>query len=372
MQGIKIIEIAGIGPGPFCAMLLSDLGAEVIRVDRLSSKGNGGSHDVLMRGRKSLAIDLKKLEGVQIVLKLVEKADALIEGFRPGVMERLGLGPEQCMDKNPRLVYGRITGWGQSGDLAQSAGHDINYIAVTGVLDAIGESGNAPLPPLNLVGDYGGGGMLLALGITSALLETQHSGEGQVVDAAMTDGSALLMAKMYGLKSEGKWRNLRGANLLDGGAHFYRAYQCLDGKWVSIGAIEPQFYALLLEKTGMPDEKFRQQLDPSLWPSLKEKLAAVFRTKTREEWCRIMENTDVCFAPVLDMNEAPEYPHNKKRGTFLEIDGIVQPAPAPRFGRTIPEVQGAPARNGEHTSQILKQHGYSEKDIELLKINKVI
>lgn len=383
LQGLKIIEIAGIGPGPFCAMLLADLGAEVIRIDRLNpvqviqvdspgTKGSGSRHDVLNRGRKSLAVDLKKPEGVEIILKLIENADALIEGFRPGVMERLGLGPQQCMERNPKLVYGRITGWGQYGHLAQSAGHDINYIAVTGALHAVGEPDGAPLPPMNLLGDFGGGGMLLALGVTSALLEVQRSGEGQIVDAAMTDGSALLMAMMYGLKSAGMWQTQRGTNILDGGAHFYRTYQCSDGKWISVGAIEPQFYALLLEKTGLSAEGFRKQMDPNNWLPLTEKLASIFRTKTRDEWCTLMENTDVCFAPVLDMNEATEYPHNKERGTFLEIDGVVQPAPAPRFSRTAPEVQCPPANNGEHTHQILRQHGYSEKDLELLKMNSII
>jgi alpha-methylacyl-CoA racemase len=287
-------------------------------------------------------------------------------------MERLGLGPEQCLKRNPRLVYGRITGWGQQGHLAQAAGHDINYIAVTGALHAVGEPGGAPLPAMNLVGDFGGGGMLLALGVTSALLEVQRSGKGQIVDAAMTDGSALLMAMMYGLKSLGVWQTERGTNIIDGGAHFYRTYQCSDGKWLSVGAIEPQFYALLLEKTGVSDERFQKQLDKDQWLTLTEELAAIFKTKTRDEWCKIMENTDVCFAPVLDMNEAPEYPHNKERGTFLEIEGVIQPAPAPRFSRTIPEAPCPPAKSGEHTKQILLQHGYSETEIDLLKRKGII
>ena len=372
LKGLKIIEFAGIGPGPFCGMVLADMGAEVIRIDRLNTKGSGNRLDVLNRGRKSLALELKKPEAVQIALKLIESADALIEGFRPGVMERLGLGPEECLKRNSRLVYGRITGWGQSGYLAESAGHDINYIAITGVLHGVGVSGGAPLPPLNLAGDFGGGGMLLALGITSALLEAQRSGKGQVVDAAMTDGSALLISLLYGLKAMGFWQNERGENLFDGGAHFYRTYQCADGKWVSIGSLEPQFYSLLLEKTGISDEDFQNQLIPSHWKPLAEKLSVIFKTKTREEWCRIMENTDVCFAPVLDMDEAPEYQHNKDRGTFLKLDGVVQPAPAPRFSRTMSEVQGPSPTNGEHTNQVLLQHGYSEKDIANLEREGII
>lgn len=357
LEGFKIVEIAGIGPGPFCAMVLSDLGAEVIRVDRKSAVGGGRPNDVLNRGRRSIAVDLKSPAGIELVLALIDKADALIEGFRPGVMERLGLGPDVCLERNPRLVYGRMTGWGQEGPLANAAGHDLNYIALTGVLHAIGRPGQTPVPPLNLVGDFGGGGMLLALGIVAALLETQRSGKGQVVDAAMTDGSALLMALMYGLKSTGLWTNEKGTNLLDGGAHFYDTYECADGKYVAIGSIEPQFYALLLEQAGITDAAFQNQMDRDQWPALKAKLAEVIRQKTRDEWCAIMEGTDVCFAPVLDFDEAPQHPHNRARNTFIEVEGVTQPAPAPRFSRTATGRPTPPPVAGEHTDAILKGWG---------------
>lgn len=372
LQKYRIIEFAGIGPGPFCGMLLSDMGAEVICIDRLDTKENSNYQDILHRGRRSITIDLKQPDGLAIVRRLIENADALLEGFRPGVMEKLGLGPEDCLRLNPRLVYGRVTGWGQYGCLANSAGHDINYIAVTGALNGVGEKGGAPIPPINLVGDFGGGGMLLALGITAALLDVQHSGKGQVVDAAMTDGSALLMSMMYGFKSMGMWNNQRGCNFLDGGAPFYGTYKCSDGKWIAIGSIEPQFYQLLLEKTKISTKWFNTQWEQNNWSALKECLAETFKTKTRDEWCAIMENTDVCFAPVLDMDEAPEYRHNKDRKTFLNIDGVIQPAPAPRFSRTISEIQSPPAKRGAHTEDILKQHGYSPDDINMLKQNRVI
>jgi alpha-methylacyl-CoA racemase len=372
LQGVKIIEIAGIGPGPFCAMMLSDLGAEVIRVDRKSAMGGGTKFDILSRGRKSIALDLKNPEAIETVLKLVEQADALIEGFRPGVMERLGLGPEVCLDRNPKLVFGRMTGWGQEGPLAHAAGHDINYISLSGVLHSIGRQGEPPVPPLNLVGDFGGGGMMLALGITAALLESKQSGKGQVVDAAMTDGSAALMGIIYGLKASGIWTNEKGTNLLDGGAHFYDTYECSDGKYVSIGSIEPQFYALLLEKTGIDDPAFQNQMDKDAWPNLKAKLAAVLKTKTRDEWCAIMEGSDVCFAPILDLDEAPEHPHNKARGTFVDIDGVMQPGPAPRFSRTAPEVPSPPPKAGEHTEEVLAAWGFSDEEIAKLGETDVI
>lgn len=367
LNGIKIIEIAGIGPGPFCAMMLSDLGAEVVRVDRKSAAGQGAKFNVLNRGRKSIAVDLKNADAVEAVLRLVEGADALIEGFRPGVMERLGLGPEVCHARNSKLVYGRMTGWGQDGPLAQAAGHDINYIALSGALHAIGRPDQSPVPPLNLVGDFGGGGMMLALGVVSALLETRTSGKGQVVDAAMTDGSAALMAIIYGMKGGGMWKNERGANMLDTGAHFYDTYECSDGKWVSIGSIEPQFYALLLEKAELSDPEFQKQHDRDCWPSLKEKITAAFKTKTRDEWCAIMEGTDICFAPVLDLDEAPNHPHNKHRNTFIDIDGITQPAPAPRFDRTQNATPKAPPMAGEHTDEVLGNWGFSDGDISALK-----
>ncbi len=358
LKGIKIVEMAGIGPGPFCAMLLADMGADVVRVEREDSTSLLGlDYDILNRGRRSVAADLKTPEGVDRVLKLVEKADGLTEGFRPGVMERLGLGPDVCHQRNPRLVYGRMTGWGQDGPLAHAAGHDINYIALTGVLHAIGTKQSGPVPPLNLVGDFGGGAMYLAFGMVCGLLEARASGQGQVIDAAMTDGASLLMAGIYALKHQGLWTDERESNLLDGGAHFYGTFECADGKWVAIGSIEPQFYALLLEKTGITDEAFTRQHDAAAWPDLKEKLAKVFKSKTREEWCAIMEGSDVCFAPVLDMGEAPEHPHNKARGTFFERDGVVQPAPAPRFSRTRAEIQGPPPRPGQHTDEVLADWG---------------
>ena len=367
LSGYKIVEIAGIGPGPFCAMMLADLGAEIVRVDRKSSAGARTKFDILNRGRKSIAVDLKNADGIETVLRLIEKADALIEGFRPGVMERLGLGPEACLARNPRLVFGRMTGWGQDGPLAHAAGHDINYVSLTGALHAIGRKGETPVPPLNLVGDFGGGGMMLALGIVSALLETQKSGKGQVVDAAMTDGSAALMGIIYGLKQAGIWSNEKGTNLLDGGAHFYDSYACADGKWVSIGSIEPQFYALLLEKTGVTDPAFQNQMDKDQWPALKAKLAEVLKTKTRDEWCAIMEGSDVCFAPILDMDEAPEHPHNKSRETFIQIEGVTQHAPAPRFSRSVNDTPGPPPIAGAHTDEILASWGFSEADVSDLK-----
>lgn len=365
LAGYRIIELAGIGPGPFCGMLLSDLGAEVIRVDRISQSSNRPK-DVLTRGRKSIAVDLKSPEGRELILKLCESADALFEGFRPGVTERLGLGPEDCMGRNPGLVYGRMTGWGQDGPLAQTAGHDINYIALSGALHAIGNKGGKPVPPLNLVGDFGGGGMVLALGIVCALLERHKSGKGQVVDTAMVDGASILMAMFFTMRASGMFKYERASNLLDGGAHFYDTYETSDEKYISLGSIEPQFYALLVEKAGLDKEVFAPQMDQSRWPDLKEKLAAVIRTRTRDEWCDIMEGTDICFAPVLNMEEAAEHPHNKARETFVEVDGVVQPAPAPRFSRTAPEIRHGSRKPGEDTMAVLTQQGFSDSDIESL------
>jgi len=367
LQGIKIIEIAGIGPGPFCAMMLADLGAEIVRVDRKSAEGTKRPGDILARGRKSIAVDLKSPDGVETVLTLIDQADALIEGFRPGVMERLGLGPDVCAARNSKLVFGRMTGWGQEGPMAQAAGHDINYISLTGALGAIGRKDEKPVPPLNLVGDFGGGGMMLALGIVAALLEAKTSGQGQVVDAAMTDGSAALMGIIYGMASSGAWSSEQGTNMLDTGAHFYDTYECKDNKCISIGSIEPQFYALLLEKTGIDDPEFQKQMDRSVWPSLSAKLEAVFMTKTRDEWCEIMEGSDVCFAPVLGIDEAPHHPHNVARKTFVEIDGVTQPAPAPRFSRTESEIQGPPPTTGEHTDEVLSAWGFSADTIADLR-----
>jgi alpha-methylacyl-CoA racemase len=373
LHGVKVIEMVGIGPGPFCAMMLADMGAEVIRIDR---KGDAprmdARFDVLARGRKSLALDLKNPQALQVALELIAQADALIEGFRPGVMERLGLGPDECLGRNPRLVYGRMTGWGQTGPLAQAAGHDINYIALTGMLHAIGRAKDSPPPPLNLVGDFGGGAMMLAFGIVCGLLEAKHSKRGQVVDAAMTDGSALLGALMFGLQAAGRWSVKREANLLDGGAHFYDTYECADGKFISIGSIEPQFYSELLKRAGITDVEFSRQMDPRAWPLLKEKLREHFKIKTRDEWSQLMEGSDVCYAPVLDMQEAPQHPHNQARHTFVEIDGVTQPAPAPRFSRTVPQVQRPPAKPGEHSEQILFQWGFSDERIAQLKVAGVI
>jgi len=371
LAGYKVIELAGIGPAPLCAMLLSDMGAEVVRVDRVTPGGLGMAmpprFDLLNRGRRSVAIDLRKGEGVETLLRLVEKADALIEGFRPGVTERLGIGPEECFARNPKFVYGRMTGWGQEGPLAHSAGHDINYISLVGALHSIGRTGEAPVPPLNLVGDYGGGGLYLAFGIVCGLLEASRSGRGQVVDAAMVDGAASLMTTFYGLRAMGIWTDRRGENLLDSGAHFYDVYETADNKYISIGSIEPKFYAELLRLTGLEGSTLPGQLDRAKWPEMREVLRAVFKTKSRDEWCAIMEGTDVCFAPVLSMEEAPKHPHNKARETFVEIDGVIQPGPAPRFSRTKAEIQGPPAKPGQHTDAILADWGFTPEEIAKLR-----
>jgi alpha-methylacyl-CoA racemase len=373
LEGIKILEIAGIGPGPFCGMMLADMGAEILRVDKKNIPGLSGKFDVLGRGRRSVTVDLKKPEGVEAVLRLAEQADVLMEGYRPGVMERLGLGPEVCLARNPRLVYARMTGWGQHGPLAHAAGHDMNYIAISGALHAIGRAGERPVPPINLVGDFGGGGLLQAYGIVCALLERQRSGKGQVIDTAMTDGAALLMTMMYGFKAAGMWKDSPESNLLDGAAHFYDTYTCKDGRHVAIGSIEPQFYALLLEKTGLKDDpEFRNQMNQRQWPALKAKLQAVFLTRTRDEWTEIMEGTDVCFGPVLSMDEAPRHPHNVARQTFVTRDGVVQPAPAPRFSRTVPELPSEPPKAGQHNDEALADWGFTAAEIAALKERKVV
>jgi len=372
LKGLKIIEMAGIGPGPFCGMVLADLGAEIIRVDRASAIGTGSKKEPSNRGKKSIAVDLKAKEGVEVVLKLVETADAIFEGFRPGVMERLGIGPEVCMARNDRIVFGRMTGWGQEGPLANAAGHDINYISLSGALAAIGRPGSPPVPPLNLIGDFGGGGMLLALGLVAALLESKESKQGQVVDAAMTDGSALLMTMIYSMQSSGMWKTTMGSNLLDGGSHFYDTYECKDGKFISIGSIEPQFYALLCQIAELDEKVFSKQMSRDLWPEQKEEIKKIFLKKTRDEWCELMEGTDVCFAPVLDMSEAPQHPHNKERKTFIDLEGVTQPAPAPRFSRTEPEVVSSPSIVGEHTNEVLSSIGLSEEDISTLKTSGAV
>lgn len=366
LSGLKIVEFAGIGPGPFCGMLLSDLGADVIRIDR-KGQGRGGSPaDVTARGRRSVALDLKQPASIEACLKLLESADGLIEGFRPGVMERLGLGPDVALARNPKLVYGRMTGWGQFGPYAKAAGHDMNYIAITGALDAIGTT-EKPVPPLNLVGDFGGGALYLAFGLLAGVIHARATGQGQTIDCAMSDGAASLMAMFYGFKAGGMWSEGRRSNLLDGGAHFYDTYQCSDGGWISIGSIEPQFYLLLLEKTGITDPQFQHQMSRDEWPELRDKLAAVIRTKTRDEWCDLMDGTDVCFAPVLSMSEAPTHAHNTARETFVEVAGVVQPAPAPRFSATPGKIQGPPPSVGGHNDTALADWGFSAEAIASLK-----
>jgi len=376
LQGMKILEIAGIGPGPFAAMMLSDMGAEVVRIDRAQNVSGEvpeqPSPDLLNRGRRSIGVDLKNREGVETVLRLVEQADALVEGFRPGVMERLGIGPDVCLARNPRLVYGRMTGWGQEGPIAHAAGHDINYIALAGTLHGIGRAGEQPIAPLNLVGDFGGGGMLMAFGIVCGLVERARSGEGQVVDAAMVDGAALLATMMHGFRAMGMWSEERGTNLLDTGAHFYDTFETADGEHVAVGSIEPQFYALLLKHTGLDAEDLPRQMDRTQWTAAKEKVAAVFKTKTRAEWNAIMEGTDVCYAPVLSMTEAYEHPHNVARKTFVEVAGVSQPAPAPRFSRTEPEISRPPCHPGQHTDEVLTAWGLTADDITHLRNAKAI
>jgi alpha-methylacyl-CoA racemase len=370
LQGVTVIELAGIGPGPFAGMVLADLGADVVRVDRAERVGRGKPEaarvDILGRGRRSIGVDLKHPEGVATVLELVEQADVLIEGFRPGVAERLGLGPDECLARNPRLVYGRMTGWGQTGPYAQMAGHDINYIALSGALHPIGRRGEAPVPPVNFVGDFGGGGMLLALGVCAAVIEARTSGAGQVVDAAMTDGSALLTAMFHGLTATGAWSTERGTNLLDTGSHMYDVYECADGEHISLGSLEPQFYAEMCEQLGIPQDEM-PEYDRERWPEFKERIAAVVRTKTRDEWCEQLEGTDVCFAPVLSLTEAPQHPHNVARGTFIEVGGITQPAPAPRFSRTPGAVRHAACLAGAHTDEILAEHGLAPDRIAALR-----
>ncbi len=371
LHGIRIIEFAALGPAPMGAMILADLGAEVVRIERKTVPGRPVAElfdpkiDILNRSRRVVSLDLKQPAAIEAALKLIEGADALIEGFRPGVMERLGLGPDVCLSRNPKLVYGRMTGWGQTGTLAHAAGHDINYLSLSGALHAIGEKGGKPVVPLNLVADCGGGAMLLALGILAGVLEAKNSGQGQVVDAAMTDGSALLMSMMYTLKAMGQWTQQRGSNLLDGGAHFYDTYACLDGKYLSIGPIEPQFYALFLEKAGITDPDFKAQWAREEWPALKEKLTAVLLTKTRDEWCALMEGTDACVAPVLDMEEAPRHPHNLARQTFIEVNGVTQPAPAPRFSRT-PAGKPTPPTPGASGEDVLADWGFPADAIATL------
>jgi len=371
LAGLKIIEFAGLGPGPFCAMMLADHGAEIIRIDRVG--GRNRVNDPTLRSRKSIALNLKTEEGIGLAKELVKSADGMIEGLRPGVMERLGLGPDELLAENPKLIYGRMTGWGQSGPYAPVAGHDINYIALTGALHGIGRAGEKPTAPVNYLGDYGGGGMMLAFGMVSAFLAVKNGGAGQVIDCAMTDGTAVLSSVVWGLHADGLWEDERGVNLLDSGAHFYDSYETKDGKFVSIGSIEPKFYALLIEKADLSDDTdFEAQLDKTQWPALSKKLTAIFKTKTRDKWCELMEGTDVCFAPVLSLSEAPHHPHNVARNTFLEVGGTVQPAPAPRFSVTKAETPRRSPQVGDDTDSILEAIGRNRAQIEALKSRGVV
>src|SRR5450631_798554 len=380
LHGIRIVEFAGIGPGPFCGMVLADLGAEVLVVGRKVPNQNTrdvsffnlGRFDLLNRGKRTITLDLKQPAGVVAALRLIESADALIEGFRPGVMERNGLGPDDCFARHPRLVYGRITGWGQNGPLATAAGHDLNYLALSGTLSLGAPSGGHSWAPLAVLGDMGGGGLLLALGTVSAILEARASGKGEVVDAAITDGSALLSTLFYAFKAAGVWRGAGYPHVLDSSAPFYNTFRCADGKWISIGALEPQFYALLLENCGLTDVAPGQQWDAARWPDLKARIAALFATRSRDEWCKVLEGTDVCFAPVLDLDEAPAHPHNRARGTFIEMDGVVQPAPAPRFSQTVAEVKGPPPALGHSDHAVLAEWGFAADEVEAMRRASVL
>jgi alpha-methylacyl-CoA racemase len=364
-----VIELAGLGPAPFAAMMLADMGAEVLRIDRVRPSPQDlpmdPRLDPVRRGRRSVAFDLKHPEGPAMVLRLVERADVILEGFRPGVAERLGIGPDACLARNPRLIYGRVTGWGQEGPLAGAAGHDINYIALAGALDPIGREGQPPTPPLNLVADYGGGGMLVAFGVVCALYEARKSGAGQVIDAAMIDGAALLMSVFHGFRAMGLWADERGVNLLDSGAPFYDVYSTADQKYVAVGAIEPEFLSQLLELLGL-DGQIPDRMDRESWPAMKRRLAVMFASRTRDEWCRLLEGTDACFAPVLSMSEAPLHPHNLARGTFIELGGVTQPAPAPRFSRTQPDLPSAPAMPGADTREALRDWGFASGELDRL------
>ena len=371
LEGLRVIELAGIGPGPFCAMLLADMGADVLRIDRPQDVPLGTpvapEFDITRRNRRSAAVDLRHSDGADVVLRLVERADALIEGFRPGVAERLGVGPEICQRRNPKLVYGRMTGWGQDGPLAHAAGHDANYIALTGALHAIGPADGPPILPLNLIGDYGGGALFLAFGVLAAVIEAARSGRGQVVDAAMVDGAALLMAPVYGRYAAGEWRDERGRNVLDGGAHFYGVYETRDAGHVAIAAIEPKFYDELLERIGLDDGDLPDQWDEAAWPDMRARFEAIFKQRTRDQWQELLEGTDACFAPVLSLAEAARHPHMADRATFVDHGGIVQPAPAPRFSRTAPDIRLPPAAPGGHTDEALGDWGFSSSEIAALR-----
>ena len=376
LAGLKIVELAGIGPAPLCCSLMGDLGADVLRIDRNFDAGLGVPRDrrtdLLRRGRKSVSVDLKHSKGVETVMRLIKTADVVVDPFRPGVTEKLGLGPDECFARNKKLIYARMTGWGQTGPLAHAAGHDLNYLSLTGIVHAIG-SKELPAPPLNVVADMGGGAMSMALGILAGVYEARNSGEGQVVDISMTEGSAYLALGVYGMAAVGDYNHERMSNVLDGGAHFYRCYETKDNKFVSIASIEAKFYDLLLEKTGLKgDENLPDQFDQSQWPAMSERLAGIFKTKTRDEWCEIMEGSDVCFAPVLTFNEAPEHPHNKARGTFVDVEGVAQPNPAPRFSRTPGSVKGAAPDVGADTREGLLSWGFDAGEVDALMADKVI
>lgn len=376
LAGIRVIEIAGIGPGPFCAMLLADLGADVVRVDRLDGHGNpverDPQHQTMHRNRRSLALDLKKPSGAATILRLCESADALIEGFRPGVMERLGLGPDACLDANAALVYGRMSGWGQDGPLAKTAGHDINYVAISGVLGMLGRADEPPSAPLNIIGDMGGGGLLLAFGIVCALLEAKQSGQGQVVDAAMVDGSALMASAVFGLRSAGLWSDRRGVNLIDGGAPFYDVYATSDGGYMAVGAIEPQFYAELIAGLGLQMSELPKQMDAGSWPAIKRKFSEIFRTRSKAEWTAVFADRDACVSPVLSLTEAAQHPHNQHRQTYVHPDGVQQAGPAPRFSRTPPEMRRPPPTPGQHGEEVLREYGFADAEIEALRLDGAI
>ena len=376
LDGVRVIELAGIGPGPFCGMMLADMGADVVRIDRAGAVRGGDPErppaNVNARGRRSIGVDLKSDEGRELVLRMVADADVVFEGFRPGVAERLGLGPDDCLARNPAIVYGRMTGWGQDGPYAQTAGHDINYIALAGALAHMGRHDTGPVPPLNLVGDFGGGGMYLAYGIVCALLSARITGEGQVVDAAMVDGAASLMGFFYGMLHTGFATEGRGENMLDTGAHFYDVYRCSDGEYISIGSIEPQFYAELIEKLGLDPDDFAAQHDRSRWPELKEKVAAVVATRTRDEWDAVLEGSDVCYAPVLTVSEAMEHPHLVARGTFVESGGLRQPGPAPRLSGTPGSIRRPPPHEGQHTDELLDELGLGADEVAALRASGAV
>ena len=376
LEGVRIIELAGLGPAPFAGMMLADAGADIIRIDRADRATYPPREephvDLMNRGRRSVAVDLKHPDGVALVLRLLEEADGLMEGFRPGVAERLGLGPDECLACNPKLVYGRMTGYGQGGPMAQAAGHDIDYIALSGALEAIGRQGERPLPPLNLVGDFGGGGMLLAFGMVAAILGARITGKGQVIDAAMVDGAASLMTMTYTLRAAGVWQDGRGTNLLDTGAHFYEVYETSDGRYMGVGAIEPQFYSELMRRLGLGDEDLSIQMDRTTWPEMKERFTNIFASKTRAEWEAVFAGSDACVAPVLSAAEAPDHPHNKARGTFTEVAGVVQPAPAPRFLSTPGSIRRPPPNPGQYADEALADWGMPTDEIAALRSSGAI